>query len=327
MIQTPAARPNQLFGHVLACLDRSPLAATVLREAKILAELSEARLSALRVIPSHDPRAEIADPVDWELRRREEVADLLRLSDEAEGMSEVQPIVTCGSALERVEEEARRVGADLLVIGAGIHGTPHRWGLGGTARLLVEAFGGSVLVVPDELAGEPSRPRRIIVPMDGSPSSEVALRYASAIARGRSAELLVLHALPETDAPRDESAFPTRGSFSPKQSENAEHSAEDRIGQLARLMPAHRSGHRFRRLTGTEPRRMLVKAICEERGELVVLSARGSGNDPDLPIGSTAEYLLSRALAPVLLIRQPETRNHQPAESVPRPPAASWQGR
>lgn len=324
IVDRPHSRESdtRLFRHVMACLDRSPDAARVLEEAVSLANQTGADLTAMRVVPTGPSTVRCADPVDWELTRRDETADLLRMSDTAGSNSEIRAIVACGSVAHCIHDEALRCEADLLVLGTGTFGTPSRWGLGGTARHLAEAFHGSVLIVPDEIAGEPARTRRIIVPMDGSPPSEAALRLAAAIARVRAAELVILH------ADSNDGAFGTglmgQGDEALRRElkEVAARTVEDRLQHLRRLLPAHRHGNRVRRLSGDEPRRALMKAICEERGELVVLSARGLGNDPDLPIGSTAEYLLSRAVTPVLLIRNAETSNHRAGGTTPRWPAA-----
>lgn len=316
----PPGKGNKarLFNHVMACVDRSPDAAPILEQAVLLANQTGADLTAMRVVPAGPSRVQCADPVDWELTRRYETADLLRMSDMAGATTDIRAIVACGSAARCIHDEALRCDVDLLVLGAGAFGTPSRWGLGGTARHLAEIFHGSVLIVPDEIAGELPRTRRIIVPMDGSPPSEAALRFAAAIARVRAAELVILHAASPVEALGAGRTEKGDGALGRELKQEAARTVEDRLERLRRLLPAHKHGNRVRQLSGDEPRRALMKAICEERGELVVLSARGLGNDPDLPIGSTAEYLLSRAVTPVLLIRNAEMSNHRAGGAAPR---------
>ncbi|WP_278923656.1 universal stress protein [Pseudophaeobacter profundi] len=315
------ASDARLLRHVMVCLDRSPDAARILEQAVLLANQTGADLTAMRVVPAVSSTLRCADPIDWELTKRDEIADLLRMSDMAGATTEIRAIVACGSATRCIHEEALRCDVDLLVLGTGTFGPPSRWGLGGTARHLAEVFHGSVLLVPDEIAGEPSRRRRIIVPMDGSPLSEAALRFAAAIARIRAAELVILHAVSHVGGFGTGRTGQGDEALWRELKDEAARTAEDRIQRLRRLLPAHRHGNRVRRLSGDEPRRALMKAICEERGELVVLSARGLGNDPDLPIGSTAEYLLSRAVTPVLLIRNAEMSTHRAGGTTPRWPA------
>lgn len=320
IVDRPHGRENdaRLFRHVMACLDRSPDAARILEQAVSLANQTEADLTVMRVVPSGPSTVRCADPVDWELTRRDETADLLRMSDTARATTDIRAIVACGSVAQCIHDEVLRRDVDLLVLGAGTFGPPSRWGLGGTARHLAEIFHGSVLVVPDEISDVPPKIPRIIVPMDGSPPSEAALRFAAAIAQARAAELVILHAVPHVGAFGNGQTGHGDEALWRELKEEAARTAEDRLQHLRQLLPVHSHGNRVRRLSGDEPRRALMKAICEERGELVVLSARGQGNDPDLPIGSTAEYLLSRAVTPVLLIRNAETNNHRVGGTTPR---------
>lgn len=309
---------GRLFRHVLACLDRSPHAQAILAQAAAFADLSDAKLTVLRVLPGATAARSCADPVDWELTRREELADIQRIADAIGATAQLEAVVVCGDTARCIEDEAQRRCVDLLVIGAGAFGTPGHWGLGGTARHLAESFAGSVLLVPQSLAGLPPAQRRVIVPVDGSQPAEAALGYATAIARDCEAEMVVLHALPEIGSTQD--AHPGRDG-SPLWSalrREAERMAEARLERLRRLLPIDGRQHRVRRLDGDEPRRALARAIAEERAGLVVLSARGQGQDPDLPIGSTADYLLARATSPVLLIRTAEAGHHRKGADAPR---------
>ena len=318
---------GSLVRHVMACLDRSPQAIRILQEASTLASLFGAPLTAIRVLPSGPSTHPCADPVDWELTRREEIADLRRVADAAGATSDMEAIVACGSPMACVEQEAHRRGVDLLAVGAGAFGAPHRWGLGGTARHLTETFEGSVLVIPEEVVDDLPKKRRVLVPMDGSASAEAALRYATAIADSRGAELVVLHAVSASGPFGHSGTEHNAGSPWREVRQEADRQAAERIRRLFRLLPPAGKNNRVRRLDGDEPRRALMKAICEERGDLVVLSARGLGEDPDLPLGSTADYLLSRAVTPVLLIRNAEPSNHRAVGLAPRRFAEKWRAR
>ena len=145
----------RLFRHVMACLDRSPDAARILDEAVLLANQTGADLTAMRVVPAGSSTVQCADPVDWELTKRDETADILRMSDTVGATTDIRAIVACGSPARCIHDEALRSDVDLLVLGTGTFGPPSRWSLGGTARHLAEVFHGSVLLVPDDIAGEP----------------------------------------------------------------------------------------------------------------------------------------------------------------------------
>ena len=97
-VRRPVTRNgDRLFKHVLACVDRSPEAAHVLEQAVSLANLSGADLTAMRVMPGSASSVPHADPVDWELTRREEVADLMRMASAAGAATDMHAMVVCGS--------------------------------------------------------------------------------------------------------------------------------------------------------------------------------------------------------------------------------------
>ena len=304
----------------MACLAGSPDAGRILEHATAIAALSGARLTAIRVMPTEGTPGRRVDPVDWDIKMHEEYRQLRHLSDETGAPDNMRLAVVGGRAAHCICEEARNTGVDLTVLGAGALGTPAGWGLGGTARHVAECFPGSVLIVPAKLDGEmrgkvPAR--RIVVPLDGSPHSEGALRIAVAIATNRAAELVLLHAVPEialsTNGPPD----PEDEALRDQLRRRNERSAKTRLERMRRLIPADKIRSRVRLLSGQEPRRALMRAICEENCEMLVLSARGLGGDPDLPIGSTADYLISHAVTPVLLVRSAERVSHRSAGTAP----------
>lgn len=319
----PALRDCEgpLFRHVLVCLDRVPEAAHVLEEAVALAHVSGAAVTAMRVL-SPESAARCADPVDWELARREHTADLVYVAEAIGAAESVRPVVTCGSVPRCVREVAQRERVDLIAVGAGAkdYATPSV--LGGTARHLAETFPGSVLIVPERAAEDRPRARRVIVPMDGSLLAEAALRYGGEIARDRAAELVVLHAVSPVAPVAEDWTEPDDGALLSRMQQRSERAARKRLERLNCLLPRHRWGSRLVRLGGDDPRRALLRAIVEENGELVVLAARGLGSDPDLPIGSTSEYLLSRATTPTLLLRRAEESRHRASGMAPRRPRA-----
>ncbi|MEE4121377.1 MAG: universal stress protein [Paracoccaceae bacterium] len=209
---------------------------------------------------------------------------------------------------------------DLLVPGAGGQGAAQAPTLGGTARTLAETFPGSVLIVPERIAADRASACRVIVPMDGSRAAEAALRYGAEIARDRAAELVVLHAVQRIAAEADGWAEAGDGTLLSRVQPRADRAAAQRLERLHRLLPTQNRAGWIVRLGGDDPRRALLRAIAEENGELVVLSARGFGTD--LTIGSTAEYLLSRVVTPTLLVRTAEAGPHPATIMVPRGPRA-----
>ncbi|MFC2968230.1 universal stress protein [Acidimangrovimonas pyrenivorans] len=322
---TPPSRvaPAQ-FRHVLACLDHSPQAPEILSQAAAIAEVMGAELTALRVMETDlhaAPRP--ADPVDWELTRREEEAELGKLAEDVGVVPEMQPEVMGGTPADCICHKARESGADLIALGVG--GRDH-WGelsLGGTVRKVAEHVAGSVLIVPDASTHDkPPRAQggRILVALDTSSQAEAALPIAVRIAQSLDAELVLLHAVPDIRL----SGFgpPEAGDETLRDSlcRRNERVAKSYLERIRALLPADRLRARVRLLSGEDPRRAIARAVREEGAGLVILSARGLGAHSDRPIGSTAEYLLAGATVPVLLVRRDDAAARRNRQAAPRRP-------
>lgn len=312
------------FRHVLACLDHSPQAPEILSQAAAIADVMGAELTALRVMETSAQVApHPADPVDWDLTRREEAAELGKLAEDVGILSEIHPEVMGGTAADCICRKARESGADLIALGVGGRDNWGELSLGSTVRRVAEHVAGSVLVVPDASALErPPRVQggRILVALDTSSQAEAALPIAVRIAESRGAELVLLHAVPDIRL----SGFgpPEAGDASLRDSlcRRNERVAKTYLDRIRALLPADTLRARVRLLSGEDPRRAIARAIREEDAGLIILSARGLGAHSDRNIGSTAEYLLAGATVPVLLIRRDETAARRNRQTAPRRP-------
>jgi nucleotide-binding universal stress UspA family protein len=299
----PSTTDKPPFRHLLACLDRSASAEHVLEEAKAIADTFGARLSAVRVLPASEHRCEAIDPVEWNLTQREEIRQMRQLALDAGLSDDFETAVVSGPPAMLLCAHAHGADVDLVALGIGERRGFSRTGLGSTCRCVIEEIGRSVLLVP--AARKPrGHARRILVPVDGSPQAEAAVRIAVRIASERSAELVVLHAVEGIPALSETPPDPEDEALRARIRHRYEDLARKRLERIRRLIPADSIRSRVRLLTGKEPRQALAEAIREEDGELTVVSARGLGSDPSLSIGSTADYLISRAVTPILMIRE-----------------------
>ncbi len=206
----------RLFRHVMACLDHSPQARQVLSEAAAIAEVMGAELTALRVMETtNHAMPQPSDPVDWDLTRREEEAELRRLADDVGAVPDMHTDVVGGTAADCIIRKAREAGVDLTVLGVGGRDRWAEWGIGSTVRQVTEHTAGSVMIVPQALAHEAARQgptRRVLVPLDSSSQAEAVLPIALRIAQSRGAELVLLHAVPDIEPYRKQPAGrPGRG--------------------------------------------------------------------------------------------------------------------
>lgn len=321
--EAPRQQPH--FGHVIVGLDHSAHAADVLEVASEFAISMDLPLTAVRVITPGSGQAAAADPVEWDLTMRAEEAEVGGLLEAHGSAAHAEVAVLSGDVAATLRDAARERDADLMVIGTGARGSKGVWGLGSVARHLVEEFPGSLLVVPADARrwpGDRARTRRVVVALDWSASSKAALQTAAAIAERQEAELVLIHAVPEIAPAAEGPPEPEDEALCVEMRNRNIAQAKRHLDAARRLIPSDRLRHRARLLTHEEPRRALTRAIEEEAADLLVLSARGTGRNPDLPIGSTAEYLVCSARIPVLLERpRQEQKPRRPGHAPVRPRA------
>ncbi|WP_421055712.1 universal stress protein [Leisingera sp. D0M16] len=321
------SRKCRLFQRVLVCLDRSPNSQRVLEKAVELAKLLEAPLTAVRMSsePGNDFRA--VDPVDWELAKRDELERLRELAVSANAPGDIHLEILTWPEILTVCRKADAQERALTVIGAGEHKEKGSQRFGGTSRDLIDSLPGSVFIVPAPLAGGRGNgpERRVLAPLDGSSEAEAALRIAAQFASKRDAELVLIHAIEEVAAPASGQARREEKALCERLMSHRERVAQNMLERVRRLIPGN--GVRSRVLRARNPRQALAQSILEEQGELVVLSARGMGGDPELSVGSTADYLISHATTPVLLVRTKAGELPQrSAEAPPRRPGTVHDG-
>ncbi len=139
--------------------------------------------------------------------------------------------------------------------------------------------------------------KNILVPLDGSPLAEAALPFAQLLAERARATLTLVRAT---------NAHPTLGNNAPEQQRTIAE-AEDYLATLAKEL----AGRGLRVQTGVPYGGSAATWIVEEVGmrhaDLVVMATHERTGPDRWLHGSVAEAVVSRANAPVLLIRAPSS--------------------
>jgi nucleotide-binding universal stress UspA family protein len=149
------------------------------------------------------------------------------------------------------------------------------------------------------------RYRRVLVGVDFSPASRVALAHALHVAEHQRASVEVVHvvesfepALPFLEANR-------RAVARMKQQEVS------RAGsRLARFVGARHPVPVTTRVLSGKPDVAILERARRSRADLIVLSNRGRGLAEQLLIGTTAERVVRKGRLPVLLVPAP-ARSHR----------------
>lgn len=183
--------------------------------------------------------------------------------------------------------------ADTIVLGATRHPGRRTDLLGSVATTVTHRAKGPVVVVHGSgRADQP--PRRIVVGVDGSPSSDAALEWATEEALRCSAELVLVHgwiypyvgSRTSVSEPRDEMRLDAMRVL--------EASAQ-RTSELAPTVTCHSI------ITEEGPAKAILDAA--DTADLVVVGSRGHGGFASLLLGSVSRTVLQHSSCPVAVVR------------------------
>lgn len=314
-LKGPANSPS-MDGAVAVCIDQSGRSQNLLPHALAVTSPLGVPATLVHVLDTGRAKKQRADPIEWELRRREAREALQRVVEACGPAGQnIDADLIEGRAAEQICRWARDHAADLVVLGTCGDNEPSTSHLGTTARDVIEAANVSILLVPPTASDTvPVRYRRILVPLDGSSPAESVLPHAIRIAEAHHAELLLVHV----------ASIPELTEVGPAEAEDVklcerlagrnERVARQYLDRLKSRVARHGIDVRAVVLRG-DVRSQLVKLVSEDEVDLVLLSGKGRSNRSDVPYGSVTSYLMTRVAAPILIVRtQPAlARRNRPA--------------
>jgi nucleotide-binding universal stress UspA family protein len=292
---------------ILVCLDRSPSSEVCLPYAVSLAKTFGSALTLLYVMqPPHEHvGVKTTDALDWEISRQEARAYLERLEKEAtQALGQaVEVRLEQGHPAERIVALCRELGVEFTLLGSHGEGGVTAWNLGSTVQQVLAVTRGSVFIAHASLV-VPSggAPKRILVPLDGSPRTESVLPTVTRIASAAGAEMLLVHVVQE---PLPSSVLPAG-----KDLELAQKLATQLESSATRYLERLRGGltHEVTSVRALVIRHAnecqgLLEIARKEQTDLIVLSAHGSACDPIRTFGSCTVYLLTHSMVPLLVLQ------------------------
>ncbi len=134
---------------------------------------------------------------------------------------------------------------------------------------------------------------RILVAVDGSPTSLHAVEWAAGLGASNHAEVLAVHVLGLLDLDPDGNLVPVQ----PHRREIQERFESTWCEPLRTAGVAHRCV-----VHDGEPVSIILALAEEESVDLVVLGSRGHNRHPDLVLGSTSLQVAQRSHIPVTII-------------------------
>jgi len=317
-----------MFERILIALDGSPRAELILSQISRILKREDSELLLLRIVDLPEPAGglEGAGAIDIQALRQAEreeaqkyVHDIARRFA-AKG-AKVHGRIAEGPAAQIILDTAQAEGATLIAMTT--HGRTGiaRWLMGSVAEKVARASDVPLLLVRSFRRSstgdlEPNTPgetpfRRILIPVDGSPTSMSIIAPAEKFAQLYDSAILVVHVRPPfipagPVLPGMEAALPLVLPPPPPPAN------DEAIDMAARRF--HHAGLGVRKLSVEgEPACEILDLARTESVDLIALGTHGRSGFSRWALGSVAERVLRSAEVPLLLVRTPAST--QRAES------------
>ncbi|MEA2279867.1 MAG: hypothetical protein QOK21_474 [Solirubrobacteraceae bacterium] len=145
---------------------------------------------------------------------------------------------------------------------------------------------------------EPPRVHNVLVPIDGSRESRLALAYGLAIARVQHARLGLVAVVPELPP-----LYGPAAAARPELEASAQTEMEKVLARARDGLPQDVSV--TTRLLGGEPSKAIVTAAREGGHDLIVMGSRGRGRLQGALLGSVSQAVLHAAPVRVIVVHEP----------------------
>jgi len=224
---------------------------------------------------------------------------------ESSGDLNLTPILRSGNSSYGIITAARERAVDLIVIATHGYSGVNRFLLGSTTERVVRHAPCPVLTVPARTTRRRSGKRsqldlkRILVPIDFSKTSKLALPWAALVAAEHNAELVLLHVMETFPADHLLGRKLLNETITPFIKER-----ESDLGWMANSL-SQSTGLKVSAVVRTgKPFKEICNAARKLGADLITLTTRGQTGLKRVWVGSTAERVVRHASCPVLAVRQ-----------------------
>jgi len=246
---------------------------------------------------------------DMKQRLEEEAVEKIKAMIPAELLDggDVIPIVRFGKPFLEIIQVAKEENVDLLAVGTHGRAGVDRVILGSVAERIVRKARCPVMIVRGrKYVGF----KRIIVPIDLSDCSRIALEYAAATARAHKSKLIILHVYEESFIEPYVNAA------------NSEEEADEIIKEIERvnetkydefLKTVDLNGVEYEKLLKKGiPDTYIVETAMEQQVNLIVMGTHGRSGIKHILIGSTAEEVVRTVHCDIIIVKPEKFRFSMP---------------
>jgi nucleotide-binding universal stress UspA family protein len=283
-----------MFSHIVVPLDGSPEANVAVAHAMLLARLCDARVTLLRVVSNGQDVPEAQALLEGIAR------------ESATPNVTMDVAVREGDAAIGILDEVQQGGADLVVMRTHGRSGLSRMVLGSVAETIVKHSPTPVLLLAPH--GDSDRPvsiASILVALDGSPGSTLALGAARELARRSGARLHLLQVVKPLPAYQS-SALLMNGPMYVDSSwdQDAEAGARAYVEALASRLTAQGLVAQGEALYANSVPEAVIANAREHGCDLIVMSSHAHTGAARAFLGSVTDAVVRSAARPVLVIRR-----------------------
>lgn len=214
----------------------------------------------------------------------------------------VETIVVAGEPARVLIEEAEPQHADLIILSTHGRSGLGRWIYGSVADQVMRTATVPVLLIPSgcHFRWPDQRAPRILVPLDGSPLAEGALKPAVALADSLAASLILVRVIGLRVVTHSWS-YPDGTAYLAESLDLEEAEARQYLDRIAARLRGE--GREVKEIAQIGvPAFTIIDIAREEQADLIALSTHGAGGLTRLVMGSVATTLVRHASQPVLVI-------------------------
>lgn len=289
-----------MFTRILVPLDGSAMAERALPVAERIVSATGATGSVLRLVCVHQPGPDRS----LEERYLQETAARV---ERASGVSVTWALLD-GLIGPRLAEEVTGFAADLVVMTTHGRGPVSRFWMGSVADELIRTLDVPVLLLQAGTDQTRLLPRRILVPLDGSPRSETSLDFAVQLARLSGGSIDLLQVVPPITPMVLDGSPMTPALVPPTREDLLRDSARDYLEMCASRLRARGIATMVTVVTDASPARAIVETADQHQVDLVAIATHGAGGIRRMVLGSVADKVLRSSRRPLLVFRPPLQR-------------------
>jgi nucleotide-binding universal stress UspA family protein len=296
------------FPHVLCPVDLSEFSLRPLAYAAALSRWYKSQLTVLHVVPTFDPMPVPSesfggDHLVYPVPREDVLRELRRVVDSA-GAGPIDAVLAAeaGDPSRTIVDQAVTIPADLVVMGTHGRGGFERLIVGSVAEKVLRRAPCPVLTVPPHATATlPAEVRfkKILCPMDFSPSSLLAFGFALDLARQADGAVTVVSVIEwlAEEEPRTSTHFNV-----PEYRQYLIDDARERVRALVAAEPRTWAAIQDVVVLGRAHREIL-RIAADSLPDLIVMGAQGRGGLSLSLFGSTTQQVVREAACPVLTVR------------------------